>query len=77
MKEKLQCDVTMVLHVDLTLPVVKGSYGTKFWIWKTGRGIQEGSFVAAGSKEGCCLTPWRFVGDALAEIGREQSRAFI
>lgn len=51
--------------------------GPSFGFRRLGRGIQEGSFVAAGSKEGCCLTPWCFVGEALAEIGREHSRAFI
>lgn len=38
---------------------------------------RDSNFVAAGSKEGCCLTPCCFVGDALAEIRRERSRAFI
>lgn len=37
---------------------------------------RDSNFVVVGSKEGCCLTPLRFV-DALAEIGRERSRAFI
>lgn len=77
MNEKLHCDVNASLRVDLTLLVVRDICGTKFWIQKTGRGIQEGSFVAAGSKEGCCLTLWHFVGDALTEIRREHSRAFI
>lgn len=48
-EEKLWCDVTMVLHVDLTLLVVKDSCGTKFW--KTGRGILGGSFVAVGARK--------------------------
>lgn len=48
-KEKLWCDVTTVLHVDLTLLVVKDSCGTKFW--KTGRGILEGSFMAVGARK--------------------------
>lgn len=41
------------------------------------------SSVAAGSEEGCCLTPWCFVGDAVGEIradryhtGGEGARAF-
>lgn len=48
-KEKLWCDVTTVLHVDLALLVVKDSCGTKFW--KTGRGILEGSFMAVGARK--------------------------
>lgn len=63
-----------MLHVDLILLVVKD----KWWdeVLDLEDWQRDSNFVAAGSKEGCCLTPWCFV-DALAEIRRECSRAFI